>query len=193
MSYRYQGGDQVHTASGAGMEIKQIGHTNVHAPSRDLVLNNVLYVPQANKGLVSMHKFAFDNDAFFEFHPHYFLIKDQTTKKVLLQGRCEGDLYPLKSSPNKRMLASVKVYLRSGINVSATPLLLLFIKSLARINFRITWSQTMEPCVMHANREQAISYSILAPVRSVSSQPLEVVFLMCGNLHQLWLVEIIFM
>lgn len=49
MRDRYQGGDQVHTASGAGMEIKQIGRSIVHAPNRDIFLNNVLYVPQANK------------------------------------------------------------------------------------------------------------------------------------------------
>lgn len=31
---RYTGGDQVHTASGSGMEISQIGHSVVHTPSK---------------------------------------------------------------------------------------------------------------------------------------------------------------
>jgi hypothetical protein len=40
---KYHGGDQVHTANGAGMEIDQIGRSIVHTPSTDLLLNNVLY------------------------------------------------------------------------------------------------------------------------------------------------------
>jgi hypothetical protein len=31
---RYTGGDQVHTASGSGMEISQIGHSIVHTPTK---------------------------------------------------------------------------------------------------------------------------------------------------------------
>jgi hypothetical protein len=56
---KYHGGDQIHTANGAGMDISHIGHTIVHAPSRNIHLKNVLYVPQAKKNLVSIHKLAF--------------------------------------------------------------------------------------------------------------------------------------
>lgn len=42
---KYTDNDQVHTASGAGMRISQIGHSTIRTPSRDLILNNVLYVP----------------------------------------------------------------------------------------------------------------------------------------------------
>jgi hypothetical protein len=56
MKERYYGGDQVHTASGAGIEIKHIGRCIVHTPNQDLLLNNVLYVPQAKKNLASIHK-----------------------------------------------------------------------------------------------------------------------------------------
>ena len=93
------------------MEIDQIGHSFVRTPNRDLVLNNVRYVPQVSKNLVSGHKLARDNDAFFEFHPSYFLINDQTTKKVLLRGQCEGGLYPLKSFwfPNKQAHGATKL------------------------------------------------------------------------------------
>jgi hypothetical protein len=52
---KYHGTDQVHTANGAGMRISQIGQSFVCTPSRDLILNNVLYVPQANKNLASVH------------------------------------------------------------------------------------------------------------------------------------------
>jgi hypothetical protein len=55
MKERYYGGDQVHMASGVGMKIKQIGRGIVHIPNQDLLLNNVLYVPRANKNLASVH------------------------------------------------------------------------------------------------------------------------------------------
>jgi hypothetical protein len=61
---KYNGGDQIHTASGAGMNISHIGHTTVRTPNRDIHLKNVLYVPQATKNLASVHKLASDNSAF---------------------------------------------------------------------------------------------------------------------------------
>ena len=96
------------------LQVAQVWRLNrlviVHAHNRNLHLNNVLYVQQASKSLVSVHKLASDNNVFLEFHPNYFFIKDRETKRVLLQGRCEGGLYPLKPFPqNKRMLASVKL------------------------------------------------------------------------------------
>jgi hypothetical protein len=35
---------------------------------------------------------------FFEFHPWYYFIKDRATRKLLLEGKCESRLYPLKPS-----------------------------------------------------------------------------------------------
>jgi hypothetical protein len=70
---KYHGNDQIHTANGAGMEIKHIGHSIVHTPSRNLHLKNILHVPTATKNLVSVHKLAKDNSAFLEFHPDCFL------------------------------------------------------------------------------------------------------------------------
>jgi histone deacetylase 1/2 len=105
---KYTGNDQVHTVSGAGMEIDQIGQSLVHTPTRPLHLNYVLYVPKANKNLVSVHRLTSDNHAFLEFHPNHFFVKDQATKKVLLRGECKGGLYPLKSLPNKHAFAAIK-------------------------------------------------------------------------------------
>ena len=90
MRDKYHGGGQVHAANGSGMEIDQIGHTLVRTPSRDLALNNVLYVPKANKNLVSVHKLTRDNHVFFEVRPSFFVIKDQTMRKVLHKGQCEA-------------------------------------------------------------------------------------------------------
>ena len=99
---RYMGGDQVHAANGTGMRIEHIGHSILHSPSSNLHLNNILHVPTASKNLVSVNRLARDNNAFLEFHPHHFVIKDQQTKKVLHKGKCERGLYPFKSPPNKQ-------------------------------------------------------------------------------------------
>jgi hypothetical protein len=95
---KYTSGDKIRTASGAGMNINHIGQAIVSTPGCDMKLNNVLHVPYAKKNLVSVHRLATDNHAFLEFHPDFFLIKDQGTKKTLLEGKCKGGLYPLPKS-----------------------------------------------------------------------------------------------
>jgi hypothetical protein len=112
---KYGGSDQVHTISGSGMPISHIGQGTTHSHDRDLILKDILHVPNTSKNLVSVHKFTYDNNAFFEFHPWYFLLKDGDTRKPLLRERCKNVLYPLplvawKShrSPNINALATIK-------------------------------------------------------------------------------------
>jgi hypothetical protein len=38
---KYHGQDQVHTASGSGMNISNIGHTVLHTPHKELHLQNI--------------------------------------------------------------------------------------------------------------------------------------------------------
>jgi hypothetical protein len=73
MREKYGGSDQVHTASGSGMPISHLGQTTIHAHNRDLILKDVLHIPDASKNLISVHKFTSDNNVFLEFHPWYFL------------------------------------------------------------------------------------------------------------------------
>jgi hypothetical protein len=107
---KYGGHDQVHSMSDAGMEINHIGSSILRTPSSNIHLRKILHVPQASKNLLSLHRLDRDNNAFLEFHPHHFFIKEQGTKKVILKGRCEGGLYPLKhaSSRNKHVFAAIK-------------------------------------------------------------------------------------
>jgi hypothetical protein len=85
---KYNGEDQIHTASGKGMKISHIGDSYVSTSSHNLYLKNILYVPEAKKNLVSLHRLTTDNSAFIEFHPDFFLIKDQATRRPLLRGPC---------------------------------------------------------------------------------------------------------
>jgi hypothetical protein len=46
---KYLCNDQVHTVNGSGMTIDQVGDLVIHAPSCDLALKHVLYIPEASK------------------------------------------------------------------------------------------------------------------------------------------------
>jgi histone deacetylase 1/2 len=97
MRDRYNGNEQIHSASGSGMDIHHICHPIIHTPTHDLHLNNILHVPKAIESL-STSRLARDNNAFVEYWPNSFFVKDQDTREVLLQGRCVDGLYPLPSS-----------------------------------------------------------------------------------------------
>jgi hypothetical protein len=108
---KYNGADQIHTTSGAGMNIKHIGHSTIRNPIRDLQLRNILHVPSAQKNLVSVHRLASDNNIFLEFHPNFFLIKDRDTKNTLVEGPCRKGLYPLPFATSKQVFGVNKVSL----------------------------------------------------------------------------------
>jgi hypothetical protein len=115
MHDRYHGSDQVKAANSTGVHINLIGHSIIPTTYRPLHLKNVLHVPRAHKHLVSTRRFNLDNHTFIELHPHCFLIKDQVTKKVLLQGPCSGGLYPIMShlTPSIQKYASAVLKLSS--------------------------------------------------------------------------------
>jgi hypothetical protein len=109
---KYNGGEQIHTASEAGMDLSHIGNTIVHTPSnRDIHLKNVLYVPQAKRNLISVHRLVDDNSAFLELHRDYFFLKDLATKRTLLKGTSHRRLYPLPRSSLKQACSATKLSL----------------------------------------------------------------------------------
>jgi histone deacetylase 1/2 len=91
---RYNGNEQIHTASGTGMDIRHVGHSVFHTPSHDLHLKNILHVPKASKSVLSTSLLTKDNHAFVEYWPNSFFVKDRDTREILLQGRCVDGLYP---------------------------------------------------------------------------------------------------
>jgi histone deacetylase 1/2 len=95
---RYNGNEQIHTASGAGMDIRHIFHSIFHIPNHDFHLKNILHVPTATKSLLSTSRLATYNHAFVEYWPDSFFVKDQDTREILLQGKCIGGLYPMPKS-----------------------------------------------------------------------------------------------
>uniref|UniRef100_A0A0A8YHY2 Uncharacterized protein n=1 Tax=Arundo donax TaxID=35708 RepID=A0A0A8YHY2_ARUDO len=89
------------------MHIYHVGHSSYSTNKNSSHLKNILHVPIATRNLVSVHKLALDNNVLLEFHPFFFLVKDQITKEPLLKGACKGGLYSFPSS-HKQALASFK-------------------------------------------------------------------------------------
>jgi hypothetical protein len=108
---KYNGQEQIHVANDGGMHITHIGNSTLYTPSRILSLKYVLHVPSSHKNLVSIHRFTRDNHVFVEYHSYFFLVKDPTTRKVLLRGKCSGGLYPfpsLERSSSRCVLSTFK-------------------------------------------------------------------------------------
>jgi hypothetical protein len=53
---KYNGGERIDTASGAGMENSHTDKSFIHTPTRNLQLCNTLHVPKSTKNLKSIHR-----------------------------------------------------------------------------------------------------------------------------------------
>jgi hypothetical protein len=102
---RYTGKDQVQVANGTGLKISHIGHSELSGSTKPLVLTNVLHVPHISKHLMSVHKLVSDNNAFAEFHPDFFCVKDKATKRFftveveMVCTRCHASCSSPSSAP----------------------------------------------------------------------------------------------
>ena len=106
IAHDYNGHDQLHVSNGQRLQITHTGITSLPSSSSSLSLKNVLCVPQIVKNLLLVQKFATDNSCFFEFWPSYFLVKDQVSTKILLQGPSEDGVYTFR--PNVKQAFTVE-------------------------------------------------------------------------------------
>jgi hypothetical protein len=79
---KYMGLEQIHAVNGGGMHIIHVGHSTLHTPTCNLLLKNVLRIPNSQKNHVSIHCFTRHNHVFVEYHPFFFFVKDPHTRKV---------------------------------------------------------------------------------------------------------------
>jgi hypothetical protein len=94
----YTGPDQLVVGNGQGLQITHTSNGNLHTPTSTLILKMFYVFLLSKKKLLSVQKFTSDNSFFFEFSPHYFLIKDQCTKKILLHRPSEEGVYKCRLS-----------------------------------------------------------------------------------------------
>ncbi|KAL4303387.1 hypothetical protein GQ457_10G023250 [Hibiscus cannabinus] len=89
----FSGPGKLLVGDGKGLHISKVGSTILQACSRELVLHNLLLVPQITKNLLSVSKFAKDNGVYFEFHADRCLVRDNDSSDVLLHGTQSDGLY----------------------------------------------------------------------------------------------------
>jgi histone deacetylase 1/2 len=132
LAYRtpYQGQDQVLMGNGQGLSINSLGQSNFYSPNNpnvELKLKDLLHVPNISKNLLSVSKFAQDNNVMFEFHPYTCYVKSQDSKQVLLEGTVGIDgLYqfkPFQFTTNTDVKSQVKSNFAPSLNKSSMSVL----------------------------------------------------------------------
>ena len=94
----YDGTDEVILGDGSGLPVSHIGSLVLHSPHRTFTLRDTLCVPNLCKNLISVHHLTKQNNVFVEFHPFYFLVKDEITGTILLKGACNNGIYTFPTS-----------------------------------------------------------------------------------------------
>jgi hypothetical protein len=95
----FEGTKIVGVGNGAGLAIEGIGSSLVQSnsltkPSKFL-LKDILYCPSASANLLSINKFCLDNNCSFKLTGSHYIVNDNLTGTVLLQGPSENGLYPI--------------------------------------------------------------------------------------------------
>jgi len=105
----YDGTDEVVIGDGSGLRVSHTGSLAFHSPTRTFHITDTLCAPSIHKNLIFVHHFTLRNNVFIEFHPFFFLVKDQITGAVLFKGVCENGVYKLPDSlvSSPKMVANV--------------------------------------------------------------------------------------
>ena len=91
----YQGPDQLQVRNSTGLTIHSTSSSSLVSWSQPLKLVNILHFPKIRKKLLSVYRLTNDNAVFVEFHATYCVVKDEETRKPLLQGTVKDELYLL--------------------------------------------------------------------------------------------------
>jgi len=116
----FQGQETVAVGNGGGLAIENTGSAILHSPHSNFHLNNILHCPQAATEMLSIQKFCQDNACYFLLTSTHFFVKDLRTHAILLAGRSENGMYPLrfKSASSKTFpLFTAFLGLRASLSV----------------------------------------------------------------------------
>uniref|UniRef100_A0A803QD60 Integrase catalytic domain-containing protein n=1 Tax=Cannabis sativa TaxID=3483 RepID=A0A803QD60_CANSA len=94
----YGGKEKVTVGNGTQLSISHLSNGILYTDSgQQLVLKEMLLVPEIAKNLLSVSKLTHDNNVLMEFYSDCCVVKDKLTKKVLLQGMLRDGLYQLQA------------------------------------------------------------------------------------------------
>lgn len=112
----FEGTETVGVGNGTSLKIKGIGSslvvpTNSSNPPK-LLLKDILLCPSASANLLSINKFCIVSNCHFTLIASYFLVKDNMTGAVLLQGPSNNGLYPIPlQHPTKSKVKKFSAFL----------------------------------------------------------------------------------
>ena len=89
----FSGSDWVIIGIGKQLCISHLGTAKLPSLYSPLVLHQVYHTPKFSNNLISVRKLCSDNKVFIEFYATHFLVKDQVSKRVILQGQLDNGLY----------------------------------------------------------------------------------------------------
>jgi hypothetical protein len=92
----FQHTEEVAMGNGTGLAIENTGSSLLHTSNSSFNLKNILHYPQASANLLSIQKFCLDNCCYFIFTSSHYFVKDLKTHALLLEGKSEHGLYPIR-------------------------------------------------------------------------------------------------
>jgi transposase InsO family protein len=118
----FQGRESVTVGNGASLAIETIG-LSILKPSDSsytsvFLLDNIQHCPKASTNLLSIQKFCHDSHCYFKLTSTHFIVKDIQTRRILLAGRSENGLYPLRFL--RASLATNKCSFTAGLGIRTT-------------------------------------------------------------------------
>lgn len=87
MHQPYEGGEAVVIEDETNQSITHTGFVTLPTPTKSIVLNDILWVPNIQKDLIYVYGLCNTNQVFVEFFPSKFQVKDLSTGTQLIQGR----------------------------------------------------------------------------------------------------------
>lgn len=74
-------------------------------------LKHLLHTPSISKSLISVNKFSSDNHCYFVLYSYHFIVKDQVTHLILLQGSHDGSFSCLSthSVPQVNLMERISI------------------------------------------------------------------------------------
>ncbi|KAH6782809.1 hypothetical protein C2S51_008102 [Perilla frutescens var. frutescens] len=103
---------QLTVGNGNVLLISLVGSSEIKAHhNATSLLNNILYVPEITKNLVSNSQFTKDNGVYVEFHHDMCFVKDRLNHKVVMKGTLRKGLYQLDISTLQLQKDGIGVHL----------------------------------------------------------------------------------
>jgi hypothetical protein len=95
----FKGDEEVDVGNGTSLSISHIGSSFLYdskSPFKHpFQFKNILHCPSAAANLLSIHKFCVDNNCWFILTNSHFIVKDNLTGQILLQGPSRDGSYPI--------------------------------------------------------------------------------------------------